>query len=212
MSVLLILLVLSGFYGQDAPAKVQQSSIMWREGDPSRVECNDDSKPKRDWLLPGPECAKQVFAKFGQPFMFPARKGIAYGISVPPDKPGTIFLWADNQTPAPQGFLICCISTVLDHVDVYDEEGHRVLSESDKLKQKAEAEGTPTTEVCSCSGWVTIPPHVIACFAFSSADLSQQYKLPSGKYIVSERTPAGTANFSTAPSAKPPAGLPILIP
>ena len=214
MSALLIeiLFVLSVFSGQGTPSKAQhQQSILWREGDPSRVECHDSSRPKRDWPLPGPECAKEVFAKFGQPFMFPAQNGIAYGISSAPDNPSNLSLWADNRTPTPQDFLICCASSVLDRIDVYDEKGNRILSVSDKLEQKAQAEGAPTTKVCSCSGWSAIPPHVIAYLG--SAKLADGYTLPSGKYTISERKPAGKANFSTEPSGNsPPAGLSVLTP
>lgn len=214
MSALLaaILFVLSVFSGQDASSKTQhQSSILWREGDPSRVECYDNSKAKRDWPLPGPECAKQVFAKFGQPFMFPAQNGIAYGISSTPDDPSNLSLWADNQTPTTQDFYVCCISTVLDHIDVYDEKSHRILSESDKFEQKAQAEGRPTVKACSCSRWATIPPHVIDYLG--SADLSRGYTLPSGKYTVSERKPVGEANFSTEPPGNSrPVGLSVSIP
>ena len=207
-----ILFVLSVFSGQGTPSKApHQSSILWREGDPSRVECYDNSKPKRDWPLPGPECAKRVFAKFGQPFMFPAQNGIAYGISAAPDNPSNLSLWVDNQTPAPQDFYLCCISTVLDHIDVYDEKRHRILSESDKFEQKAQAEGTPTVKVCSCSTTVAIPPHIIAYLG--SADLSRGYTLPSGKYTISERKPTGEASFNTEPPGNSlPAGLSVLIP
>jgi hypothetical protein len=207
-----IFFLLSVFSGQDAPSKAQhQSSIMWREGDPSRVQCYDNSKAKRDWPLPGPECAKQVFAKFGEPFMFPPQNGIAYGISSAPDNPSNLSLWVDNQTPAPQYFLLCCISTVLDHIDIYDERKHRILSESDKFEQKARAEGRPTAKACSCSGWATIPPHIVAYLG--SADLSRGYALPPGKYTVSERKPAGDANFNTeSPGNSVPPGLSVSIP
>jgi hypothetical protein len=211
MSAILIaiLFALLGFHGQDASSKAQ-SSILWHEGDPSRVECYDSSKPKRDWPLPGPECAKQVFAKFGEPFMFPAHNGISYGISAAPDDAATLSLWADNQTPTSQDFLMCCISTVLNHIDVHDERGRRIPSESDKMKQKSQAEGTPTIEVCSCSGWVSIPPHVIAYLG--SAKLSDGYVLPAGKYIISERWPPSKTSFSTESNGKPPEGLSVSIP
>ena len=184
---------------------------MWREGDPSRVQCYDNSKAKRDWPLPGPECAKQVFAKFGEPFMFPAQNGIAYGISSTPDSPSNLSLWVDNQTPTTQDFYLCCISTLLDHIDVYDEKRHRILSESDKVEQKARAEGTQTVKVCSCSTTTSIPPHIIAYLG--SANLSTGYALPPGKYTVNERKPAGDANFNTEPPGNSvPPGLSISIP
>jgi hypothetical protein len=143
--------------------------------------------------------------------MFPAQNGIAYGISSAPDNPSNLSLWVDNQTPAPQDFLLCCISTVLDHIDIYDERKHRILSESDKFEQKARAEGRPTAKACSCSGWATIPPHIIAYLG--SADLSRGYALPPGKYTVSERKPAGDANFNTeSPGNSVPPGLSVSIP
>ena len=63
--------------------------------------------------------------------MFSPRDGIAYGVSVAPDKPGFITIWMDNQTERPQNLYICCNATFVRYIDIYDQRGQRILSKTE---------------------------------------------------------------------------------
>jgi len=174
----------------------------------STVSCTD--KYGKD--LPQP-CEKELLARRGRPFMFPARDGIAFGVSSGPDRPLALYLWADNQTDKVQNLLFCCVSTLFEHIDIFDSEGHRVLSTGDQAEQKARSEGRETVEACSCSGWISVPPHTIQLFV--SADISQGYTLQSSRYTISEQNP--TAPYNLQPDEHNathhnPVGLIISIP
>jgi hypothetical protein len=159
----------------------------------STVSCTDSSYAK-ELPPPGPACEKELFARRGRPFMFPAHDGIAFGVSSGPDKPVTLHLWADNQTDKPESLYFCCVSTLFGHSDVFDSEGHRVLSKDDQVEQKARLEGRVTVEVCSCSGWLSVPPHTIQLL--DSEDISRGYNLQPGRYNVSERNPLSPYNLT----------------
>jgi hypothetical protein len=180
----------------------------------SIVACTDNSKKASELPPPGPECAKEEFAKRGQPFMFPAHRGVAYGISSGPGKPSTLYLWADNRTEKDADLLICCVSTLFEQIDIYDSAGVRLLSKADQAARKAGLEGRVVVGGgCTCSGWVLVPPHTIKFLEF--ADISDGYVLPSGRYIIAERPPVSGSNpkleAQTGASSTPP-GLDISIP
>jgi hypothetical protein len=179
----------------------------------SIVACTDNSKPPSELPPPGPQCAKEEFSKRGQPFMFPAHRGIAYGISSGPDKPSTLYLWADNRTEKDVDLLICCVSTLFEQIDIYDSAGVRLPSKLDQAAQKAGREGRVVVQECTCSGWVLVPPHTIKFL--ESADISDGYVLSSGRYIITERPPVSGLNVrpeaQTAASSAP-SGLAISIP
>src|SRR5277367_1474286 len=105
---------------------------------------------------PGPACGKELFTRRGRPFMFPAQKGIAYGVSLDTTKPSKLYLWEDNQTGADIDAYACCISTVFEHIELFDSEGYRVLSKADQLVQNAHSKGEETVQQCSCSASFTI--------------------------------------------------------
>lgn len=162
-------------------------------GDPitSAVSCTD--LPYAKPLPPAaPECVKELFARRGRPFMFPSHDdfhGIAYGVSSGADETMTLYLWADNQTDEAAAIYSCCASTLFDHVNVFDSEQHRVPSKTDQEVHMSRSTAGALAEVCSCSAWITLPPHTMEII--DSADLSLQYRLPPGRYTVSERYPAG---------------------
>lgn len=175
----------------------------------SKVGCTDIHAA--DLLPPEPACEKELFARRGRPFMFPARSGIAFGVSYGADKPSMLYLWADNQTDETVRVYVCCNLTLFDHIDIFDSEGHRVLSKADKAEQKAGSEGT--TRACSCSFSVPVPPHTIQLFDF--ADISVGYTLQPGRYTISERNPPAPYNLSpdeNEAGAHAPPGLAISIP
>jgi hypothetical protein len=178
----------------------------------SKVACSDNSKPAGALPPPGPQCEKDEFAKRGRPFMFPANRGVAFGVSSVPDKPSTLYLWADNQTAKAESLYVCCISTLFEHIDVYDAEGHRVLSKVDLPEQKANSGEKVTLQGCSCSGWVLVPPHTIEILEY--ADISDGYLLPPGRYVITERAPAAPSNPTSEvqKAASPPPGIAISIP
>lgn len=178
----------------------------------SKVACIDNSKPASALPPPGPQCEKDEFAKRGRPFMFPANGGVAFGVSSVPDKPSTLYLWADNQTEKAESLYVCCISTLFEHIDVYDAGGHRVLSKMDLAEQKASSDGKVTLRGCSCSGWVLVPPHTIEILEY--ADISDGYLLPPGRYVITERTPDAPPNPNPElqKAASPRPGIVISIP
>lgn len=155
----------------------------------SKVACVDNSKRPSDLPPPGPGCAKQEFSKRGHPVMFHPHGGIAFGISSDPDKPSALYLWVDNQTDKAQSLNVCCISTVFKHIDVYDSQGRWVLSNAE-----AAAKGGPIGEACSCSTVVSIPPHIIEFV--DSANISDGYSLPPGRYVITEKQPTGGSGLS----------------
>lgn len=101
---------------------------------------------------PGPAWEQELFARHGRPFMFPVRGGVAFGVSSAPDNSSSLYLWADNQTGEAVTLYFCCISTLFDHIEIFDSEGHRVLGKSDQVAQKALSEPRDLVQVCSCSG------------------------------------------------------------
>jgi hypothetical protein len=162
---------------------------------------------------PGPACEQELFARHGRPFMFPVREGIAFGVSSAPDNSSSLYLWADNQTGEAVTLSFCCISTLFDHIEIFDSEGHRVLSKSDQVAQKARSERRDLVQVCSCSGISSVPVHTMQLFV--PADMSEGYSLQRGRYIVSERNPSATHNLTSdenEPIPHPPPGLAISIP
>jgi hypothetical protein len=179
----------------------------------SIVACTDNSKKASELPPPGPQCAKEEFAKRGQPFMFAAHDGVAFGVSSGPDKPFTLYLWTDNRTEKDVDLLICCVSTLFEHIDIYDSVGVRLPSKVDKFEQQARLEGRVAVEACTCSGWVLVPPHTIKFL--ESADISDGYVLSSGRYVITERPPvSGSSPRPEEQTAASPApsGLAISIP
>jgi hypothetical protein len=144
--------------------------------------------------------------------MFPVSDGIAVGVSSDPHKPATLHLWADNQTDEAETFSVCCVATLFGNIDIYDSEGHRVLSKGDKAEEKARSEGYSTVQVCSCNVSLSLPPHTIRMV--DSADISQGYTLKPGRYTVLQRNPPAPYNLKPDEhGAHPnPEGLTISIP
>jgi len=108
---------------------------------------------------------------------------------------------------------VCCISTLFEHIEVYDAGGHRVLSKMDLAEQQASSDGKVTLRGCSCSGWVLVPPHTIEILEY--ADISDGYLLSPGRYVITERTPAAPSNPNPEvqkAASHPPPGLAISIP
>jgi hypothetical protein len=179
----------------------------------SKVSCADNKPFAKPLPSPGPACEQEVFARRGRPFMFPARNGIAFGVSSEPDKPSSLNLWVDNQTDKAESLYFCCASTLFDHIDIFDSRGHRVMSKTDQIEQKARAEGRTIIDACTCSGWSAIPPHTIQIFV--SADISQGYALQPDRYTISERSPRPPYNLhpdENEGAPKVPLGLAISIP
>jgi hypothetical protein len=178
----------------------------------STIECMDRPYAK-DLPPPGPACEKELFARRGQPFTFSAHNGVAFGVSSEPDKPPTLCLWADNQTDNPVNLLICCGSTLAEHIDIFDSEGHRVLSKMDRAEQKARSEGREMVEGCTCSGWVSVPPHTIRLL--DSTEISTWYSIQPGRYTISEQNPPAAYNLKPdepGVALHAPPGLSLSIP
>jgi hypothetical protein len=174
----------------------------------SAVSCSDTPYAK-ELPPPGPACENELFARRGRPVMFPARNGIALGVSSSPDKHSALYLWADNRTSEAVTFYVCCVVTLFDNIDIFDSEGHRVLSRADQAEQKARSEGLQTEQICTCSGWSVVPPHTIQLVA--SADISDGCTLQPGRYTISERNPPALYNLKTDDHAAAPHDQPGLV-
>jgi hypothetical protein len=162
---------------------------------------------------PGPACEQELFARRGRPYMFAARNGIAYGLSFNPEKHSELYLWAENTTDQCEDLLFCCATTLLGNIVIYSSDRHRVLSKSDGLARKALSEGRELVQVCTCSGSVNVLAHRIRLF--DSADISLDYVLGPGRYIIAERNPPGSYHLKsdwTDDLPQAPAGLEVSIP
>jgi hypothetical protein len=210
-SILAFSLLLAGQDGSvDTPPEPSGDQSTMSTG--SKFSCRDKSYAK-DLPASGPACETELFARRGRPFMFPARYGIAFGVSSGPDKPSALYLWADNQTDKARSLPFCCVSTLFEHIDIFDSEGHRVLSKTDRSEQKAQLAGREVVQACTCSGSSSVPPHTIQLFLF--ADISDGYTLQSGRYTISERNPP--APYSLRPdkqetASHAPSGLGFSLP
>ena len=135
----------------------------------SKFSCTDIADA-RELPPPGPGCEKELLARRGRPYMFPARSGIAFGVSSGPDKPSTVYLWVENQTDKTIDMLRCCGKTLNDHVEIFGSDAHRVLSKADQEQQKAGSEERKVVQICTCSGWSEVPAHAIQLL--DSSDIS----------------------------------------
>jgi hypothetical protein len=153
---------------------------------PSNLGCGDRAYRQFEKPLPtGHACEEELLARRGRPFMFPARNGIAFGVSSESGKPSSLNLWVDNQRDESQSIYVCC-ADLFKWIDVYDSAAHRVPSRWDELKEKLRSEGREYIEgVCTCSGDHLIPPHTIQIVDYS--DLSMAYSLAAGHYTITER-------------------------
>lgn len=179
----------------------------------SKVNCTDNNPLAKQLPPAGPACEQELLARRGRPFMFPAHNGVAFGVSSEPDKPSLLHLWVDNQTDKSETFYVCCALTLFAHIDIFDSQGHRILSKADQRGLKSCREGCKIVEGCDCSGSATVPPHTIEML--DSADVSVGYDIPPGRFVISARNPPGLCNgdvdkYEGSPHAPP--GLVISVP
>lgn len=175
----------------------------------SRVACSNNTT-----LLPAKRtpqaCAETDFALYGRPVMFSPRDGIAYGVSLAPNKPGFITIWMDNQTERPQNIYICCNATFVRFMDIYDQGGQRILSKTEIANSKPEAavvhSGDPRqVAACGCSSWSNVQPHSLK--VVDHGDLNSNYTLAPGRYtIVEYPTRVGSAAAPTSSPTLPTLG------
>jgi hypothetical protein len=169
----------------------------------SKVVCIDYSKPASALASPGPQCEKEEFAKNGRPVMSPTSRGVAFGVSSPSGKPTIVHVWMDNQTDNPQSYYMCCATTFLDAIDVYDSGGHRLLSKSEQGVRKMCAAGQVFEKSCSCSAIFSIAPHTMQ--VVESGSIEEPYELQPGRYFVTlsavHRSDCESLNKSLAEAA-----------
>lgn len=124
--------------------------------------------------------------------MFPARHGIAWGISV--DRADfrrgdsiSIDIWMDNQTDQMYHYQMCCAYSATKIIDVYEASHHRVRShyEQDREENRKKArEEIP--EVCTCSAEILVSPH--SHKIVDRAFLDEQYTVGPGQYFITEKS------------------------
>lgn len=127
--------------------------------------------------------------------------GIAFGVSSPQGKPTTVYIWLDNQTAKPTSYYVCCNTSFLNDIEVYDSAGQRLLQKGEQSGQEiCDREVT----ICSCSTWVSVPPHTLQ--VVDSGVLSDGYLLSPGRYFVvparSGRKPCELVNRTLADGSK----------
>lgn len=195
------LLLMSIFVFPNLGALVQNHKGQTESVMQSSVACSDSST-----ILPAkrtPEvCAESDFALYGRPVMFPLRNGIAYGVSVAPDKPASVTIWMDNQTEKPESFGFCCNATFVGFISVYDQKGQRIPSKREIANAKAQAGDIASLPGCSCSGFGTVPPHSLK--VIDHGDVSTGYDLAPGRYTIVEYPP----RINAAPGPPPSPTLP----
>ena len=172
---------------QNAAVKTTHPPLSGDSKPNSIVACVDSSKSVAELPPPGPACEKSEFAARGEPFMFSENDGLAFGISANPAKPDKLYMWADNHTDKPIELYLCCNSSLFERIDIFDSDGHRLKSKDEEALEKARRVGTlmQTIDACSCSGWVSVPPHTKQFVMF--AEISVAYTLSPGHYTVGER-------------------------
>jgi hypothetical protein len=198
--------------GQNVPvgAGPQAPSIPESKSIESTVACGEMSYA-REVPQRGHTCEEELLAKRGRPHMFLARNGFAFGVSSNPQKPTALYLWANNQTEKAVMLLVCCGSTLFEHINIFDSSGHRVPSKLDQSEEKARSDGKQFVRTCTCSGSVSVPPHSIELIDFYD-DISIWYSLPPGRYTISERNPPAPYILKEDENGTAPEGLRISIP
>jgi hypothetical protein len=136
--LLSIMVCILSFMNQNDPVgtRPQPSPNFGLKPTASKISCSDLANAK-ELPPPGPACEKELFARRGKPYKFPARDGIAFGVSSEPDKPSTLHLWVENQTEETVNLHTCCGQTLYEHIDIYASDGHRILSKVDQDEEKA---------------------------------------------------------------------------
>ena len=175
---------------------------------PSKVACSDSTTLSRDQRSPE-ACAKSDFALYGHPVMFPLRDGFAFGVSVAPEKPGSITIWMDNQTEKPKTRGYCCNATFIWYIDLYDQSGLRIPSELETINAAHHSTPLRAVAACTCSGFVTVPSHSVK--VIDHGDLATSYKLAPGQYTIIEYPVRLAAGPQPTPSPTLRASGPRLI-
>jgi len=135
-------------------------------------------------------CAESDIAKYGPPFMFPRREGIAYGVSIEKtrfkaDERIRVHIWLSNESAKELRTTWCCQSTFLLYFRVLDALGESLPSKTDP-----DAIGGPGWG-CGCSsGSGILSPHLHGfCGVIDRGTLNEPetaYTLSPGKYIIVE--------------------------
>jgi hypothetical protein len=199
---LLILLAASALIlqGANQPQPTATNPSQSATAVPSKIGCANSSViPVKDRT---PElCVETELAQHGHPVMFPLRNGVAYGVSLNPDKPLVVNIWMDNQTDKTQNYYICCNLTFAARIDLYDAKGHRIPSRIDFELEKAGLADGDAGWGCGCSGWSVVPPHTLQ--VVDGGDLKANYTLAPGSYSISERPIPEPRKVSMPPQAGP---------
>lgn len=154
----------------------------------SKIVCAENSVPVSKLPPSGPRCADVESLNNGNLAMSAAVGEIAFGVSSLGESPAKVFVWMDNQTDQPQPYYMCCRASFLKAFSVYDSSGHLLLSKGEQYVRKIHAEGQEAIEVCSCSSWLSVPPHTMQ--VVDSGDLSDGYTLPPGRFFIVPQNPS----------------------
>ena len=197
----------------------------WRSGryddDPLNIQFDQQDAKRRKSVEDAPlpkDCEKKDFGKTGRPVNFPAANGLEFGLSANPEhflkgKPIGLYIWQVNPTDQPISYASC---PPVFETEVFDFYGHRVLNRFEEKQRENPMPGMQSVQVCTATMMVTLPPHTCSV-SEGVMDLSQQYSLPPGEYLVTRRdetrqerteTPSGDSSVKEAPVPAKSEGYP----
>jgi hypothetical protein len=145
------------------------------------------------------ECNKPELLAHGRPYPIEGTHDPEYGISMNQhefvrDEPIPLYIWTNNSSDQPLELGGC---TEPAHrktglIVLYDAYGHRILNKR-QLASDAQCKANPLGYydplMCTATVSFSLPAHT--CIN-SGIDLTKDYELPPGEYIVSTRDPGDT--------------------
>jgi hypothetical protein len=153
------------------------------------------------------ECADGASANTGQPVMLERTRlqTLTWGVSTKPARYGQtlpIVMWIDNPTDESQFIATCgLIIGFSERTELFDSSGRRMFRYEERRPRN------PGFGVCTASFSVEIAPHAclhgtffdqpsVGAESFLQYDLTENYNLLPGKYIITARLPNQAEHLS----------------
>ena len=145
-------------------------------------------------------CGPQTHAANAHPKFMEGNPGVWWGIStnkntVSPGEAIRLNIWIENRTNREESASGC--PPFLHEGDVFDIDGHRLISRRERRIQELRSKGTQTIDVCaSATLLVPIPPHTcLAPSVYYGQNYQLDYDLPPGVYYVFPTTGVAQSSF-----------------
>ncbi|WP_157468057.1 hypothetical protein [Edaphobacter aggregans] len=200
-------IALSATVPLEAPDCVSIDVSAWRkghyDGDPlnlHQAKLAQANEPASIASIPS-ECNRPELLAHGMPYRIDGTHDPEYELSLEQhefvrDEPIPLYLWTNNSSNHSIELGSCTEPAYLKAGGfvLYDAYGHRVLNKrqiaSDK-QCKADPSGYYNPLMCTVSVSFSLPAHT--CVS-SRIDLTKDYELPPGEYIISTRDPGDTGS------------------